>query len=88
MRNLPKLAEQQKNQRALEISNRIFTQTHDIKLAKFLSPITKKLEEINEFTKNLEVFKKSNNEDGKTQTPAIQNIIANQKLRDTLAFMK
>ena len=41
--NLRKLAEQLKNQRALKIKNRILKQTHDIKLAESLSPITKKL---------------------------------------------
>ena len=39
--NLRKLAEQQKNQRAEKIKNRILKQTHDIKLAERLSPITK-----------------------------------------------
>ena len=38
--NLRKLAEQQKNQRALKIKSRILKQTHDIKLAESLSPIT------------------------------------------------
>ena len=33
---LLKLAEQQKNQRALKIKNRILKQTHDIKLAESL----------------------------------------------------
>ena len=41
--NLHKLAEQQKNQRAIKIKNRILKQTHDHKLAESLSPITKKL---------------------------------------------
>ena len=41
LNNLPKLAEQQKDPRALKIENRIFKQTHDIKLAESLSPITK-----------------------------------------------
>ena len=45
--NLRKLAEQQKNQRALKIKNRILKQTHDIKLAESLSPIPKKLSEVN-----------------------------------------
>ena len=36
--NLRKLAEQQKNQRARKIKNRISKQTHDIKLAEALSP--------------------------------------------------
>ena len=51
--NLRKLAEQQKNQRAFEIKNRILKQTHDVKLAESLSPITKKLDTINEIIKNL-----------------------------------
>ena len=40
--NLRKLAEQQIEQRALKIKNRILKQTHDIKLAESLSPLTKK----------------------------------------------
>ena len=48
--NLRKLAEQQKEQRALKIKNRILKQTHDIKLAESLSPITKKLDEVNKST--------------------------------------
>ena len=42
---LRKLAEQQKNQRDLQIKTRISKQTHDIKLAKTLSPTTKNLNE-------------------------------------------
>ena len=42
---LRKLAEQQKNQRAEKIKNRILKQTHDVKLAASLSPITTKLDE-------------------------------------------
>ena len=45
--NPRKLAEQQKNQRAEKIKNRILKQTHDIKLAESLSTITKKIEEVN-----------------------------------------
>ena len=45
LNNLRKLAEQQKDQRALKIKNRILKQTHDIKLAESLSPITQKLDE-------------------------------------------
>ena len=51
--NLRKLAEQQKNQRALKIENRFLKQTLDMKLAESLSPITKKLDVINESTKQL-----------------------------------
>ena len=43
--NLRKLAEQQKEQRALKIKNEIWKQTHDIKLAESLSPITTELDE-------------------------------------------
>ena len=42
--NLRKIAEQPKNQRALKIKNRNLKQTHDIKRAENLSPITKKLD--------------------------------------------
>ena len=45
--NLRKLAEQQKEQRALKIKNRILKQTHDVKLAEPLSPITKKIDGVN-----------------------------------------
>ena len=44
--NLRKLAEQQRNERALKIENKILKQTHDINLAESLSPITKKLDEV------------------------------------------
>ena len=46
--NLRKLAQQQKEQRAEKIKNRILKQTHDVKLAESSSPITKKLDTINE----------------------------------------
>ena len=59
--NLRKLAEQQKNERALKIKNRILEKTHDIKLAESLSPITKKLEEVNKS------IKKSNSENENNQ---------------------
>ena len=48
LENLRKLAEQQKEQRALKIKNRILKQTHDVKLAESLSPITTKLDETSE----------------------------------------
>ena len=53
LENLRKLAEQQKNQRAEKIKNRILKETHDIKLAESLSPITKKLDKINKSTKKI-----------------------------------
>ena len=48
---LRKLAEQQKNEQALKIKNRILKQTHIIKLAELLSPITKKIEEVKQSLK-------------------------------------
>ena len=62
LENLRKLAEQQKNQRAEKIKNRILKQTHDIKLAESLSPITTKLDNINENTKKVGdiILKESN----------------------------
>ena len=87
MINLRKLAQQQKEQRAEKIKNRILKQTHDIKLAESLSPITKKLDEttkklgdvIEEYTQNLgNVIKKNNTpqlaiENTPTIQPAIEN---------------
>ena len=80
--NLRKLADQQKEQRALKIKNRILKQTHDIKLAESLSPITKKLDTTSE------LVKKSDVEDSHSQTTAIENISITQSLRDTLTLMK
>ena len=60
LENLRKLAEQQKQERALKIKNRILKQNHDVKLAENLSPITKKLDTINESTKKIsDVIKES-----------------------------
>ena len=59
--NLRKLAEQQKNERAEKIKNRILKQTHNVKLAESLSPITKKLDTFNESTQKIsDVIKESN----------------------------
>ena len=66
--NLRKLAEQQKNPQVPKVKNRIWKQTHDIKLAESLSPITKKLEEVNQSTKKIgDVIKESNSENEKNQ---------------------
>ena len=86
---LRKLAEQQKNQKPFKIKNRILEQTHDMKLVESLSPITEKQDEIKETTQKLcELVKKSDVEDGNTQTPAIEIITATQSLNDTLSFLK
>ena len=66
--NLPKLAEQQKNQRGEKIKKRILKQTHDIKLAESLSPITKRLDEVNRSTKKISgVIKESYSENANNQ---------------------
>ena len=77
MINLHKLSQQQKKQRALKIKNRILKQTHDVKLAESLSPITEKLDKTN---KNLsDVIKESTQKLGNvikennTPQPAIEN---------------
>ena len=86
---LHKLAEQQKNQRALKIKNGILKQTHDMILAESFPPITKNLDTIKESNKQLgEIVQKSDVEDGNTQTPAIESVTAAQSLRDTLTLMK
>ena len=58
--NLRLLAQQQKEQRAIKIKNRILEKTHDIKLAESLSPITKRLDLVeNKKGKNIgELIKK------------------------------
>ena len=65
---LRKLATQQKNQRAFKNQNRILKQTHDIKLAESLLPITKSLEKVNKYIKKLgDVIKKSTSENENNQ---------------------
>ena len=61
--SLRKPAEQQKNQRALKVKNRVLRQTKDIKLAESLSSITKKIDVIKESIKQLgKVIKRSSYE--------------------------
>ena len=68
LNNLRKLAQQQKEQRALKIKNRILKETHDIKLAESLSPVTKKLDKINKFIKKIrKVINPSNSENENNQ---------------------
>ena len=99
--NLRKLAQQQKNQQAIKIKNRILEKTHDKKLAESLSPLTIRLDliENNKGQKIGELIKKSETptiedkpqsaiEDGNTQTPTIENINISRQLFDTLALMK
>ena len=86
---LRKLAEQQKSRRAEKVENRILKQTHDIKLAESLSPITKKLDEFNKSTKTIgELVENSEVVDGNTQTPDIENTNISGSLLDNLDSMK
>ena len=58
--NLRKLAEQQKNQHAPQIKDRILKRTHDIRFAENSSPITKNLEKVDKSTQKLgEIIKKT-----------------------------
>ena len=78
--NLRKLSEQQKNQQALKIKNRNLKQTHDIRLAESLSPITKKLHEGKETKQKLgDIIKES-----KPETPqlALENNPARQPIEN------
>ena len=92
---LRKLAEQQKEQRALKSKNRILKQTHDVNLAESLSPITNKLDGtskklgdiIKESTQNLgDVIKETN-----SPQPAIENTptalpIENEKIQPRVIY--
>ena len=63
--NLGKFAEQQENEGALKIKNRILKQLHGINLAESSSHKIKKLEEVKKSTRKLgDVLKKLNSENG------------------------
>ena len=96
---LRKLAEQQKNQRALKIKNKFSKQTHDVELAESLSPITKKLEEVKDSTQKIgEIVKESTTHQlavEKTHSALpIENeqiqpvVIYDTSLENTLSIMK
>ena len=71
--NFFKLAEQQKNQRALNLKKK--KQTHDVKLAENLSSLTEKVTEVNESTKKVEVLKpKPENETPQLATKILKTI--------------
>ena len=74
MKNLGKLLQQQRNQRAIKIKNKTLKQFHAKKLAESFKPTTKKLEEVNESSKTLtEVFEKSDSENETPTQLAIEN---------------
>ena len=72
---LRNLSEKQKSQRALKIRNRILKQTHDIKLAESVSPITKNLDQVNESTQKLGevIIKSTSQKDTNTDIRALPN---------------
>ena len=78
--NLRKLAEQQKEQRALKIKNRISKQTHDIKLAESISPISERLDDINKNSEKLQDV--INESQPKTPQLAIENTLAPQPIEN------
>ena len=69
LKNSGELREQQKNQRPIKIINKTLKQTHDEKLAESLSPITKKLTEMNDSIKKFQekIKKKLKNQNLKTK---------------------
>ena len=81
------MAEHQEKQRAQKIENKILKQTHGIKIAESLSPITKKLGEVKESTRKLGDVIKEN----KTPQLAIENThkaspIENEKIHPGLIY--
>ena len=76
LENLRKLAEQEKEQRALKIKNRIIKQTHDVKIAECLSPTTKKVDEVNKSTQKVgDIIKESNDENNKEIVTIESNLL-------------
>ena len=82
MVNLRNLAEQRKNQHDLKNKYRFLKQTQNIKIAENLSPITKKVEEVNEPAKNLgNVNEKSQSENNIPQ-PTIEHTAPYQPIEN------
>ena len=83
--NLFKLGEQLKK-RALKIENSILKQTHDIKIAESLSPIIKRLEEVNQSTKKLgENIKELNSENENNQEIVpVENELEDENIQTNL----
>ena len=77
--NRRKIAEQQKKQRVLKLKYRFLKQTLDKKLAECLSPIIKKIDEVEKSTQKLvgEIVKKSQPE---TPQLTIENTLNHQPI--------
>ena len=86
--NSKKLAEQQKNQLVMKIFKKkefLIKQTYGIKLAESLSPITKKLDEVNQSTKKIgEVNKESDSENENNKRALPNNSNFNESMREML----
>ena len=82
MINPRKLAEEQKNLRALKIKNIKLNQTHYVKLAEPLSPKTKKLDEVKQSTHKLGVVIKESNSKNQTPHLAIENTPTHQPIEN------
>ena len=88
MNNLRNFAEQQRNQRENKIKIRNLKQKHDKTLAEKLSPIIKKIDDVNESNEKLGEIVKKCVRDENTQTPAMETITTTQSLRDISTLMK
>ena len=89
MNNSSTLAEQQKKEITDKIRNRFLGRTHNEKLAESFKPTAKKLTEVIESTdKIIELFRKPDSEDGKTQKPPFRNVTGTKSLHDTSTLMK
>ena len=80
--NLRKLAEQQKNQGAPKLKDRILKQTHVFKLAEILSTITKKLDEVKETTQKLEKVNEKSQPENVIPQPAIEHTPHHQPIEN------
>ena len=86
--NLRKLADQQKPERALKIKNGILKQTHDVKLAESLSPVTKKLNELNKSTQESLTPKNENIQKVGDIIKESNEIIPSDQLKDTFESLE
>ena len=80
MLNLRRLSERKKEQQAFKMKNRHLKQSYDVKLAKKLSPITEKIDEVEETTQKVSVIIKETNSEIENN----RNIPLSVSLRETL----
>ena len=85
--NLRNLAEQQKNQQIVKLKNTNLKQTHDKKLAENLSPITKKLEEINQSFEKLGELNEKPQPQNNIPHPSIEHTQPHQPIKNNEGVM-